>query len=113
MFFRHSTPLNFEPRVLNVNISEKHFGKFFASFNFSIVLLAAQVNREIESDIIVSGRRDQVTSHVYSRNKGYICVKMMARLRVFAFVGSFFLSSVLKIDKKCANSTQRSQQPNS
>ena len=32
-------------------------------FKFSIVLLVAQVNRKIESDIEFSGRRDQVTSH--------------------------------------------------
>ena len=41
-------------------------------FDFSIVLLAAQVNRKIESDIELSRRRDQVTLRVYSRNKGYI-----------------------------------------
>ena len=67
-------------------------------FNFSIiVLLVAQVNRKIESDIEFN--RIQVTSHVYSRNKGYICVKMMARhwVFVFVFVGLFyFLSSVFK-----------------
>ena len=33
-----------------------------------IVLSAAQVNRKIESDIEFSGRRDQVTRRVYSRN---------------------------------------------
>ena len=42
-------------------------------FNFSIVRLAAQVNRKIESDIEFSGRRDQVTLRVYSRNKRYMC----------------------------------------
>ena len=76
-------------------------------FNFSIVLLAAQVNGKIESDIEFSMRRDQFTLHVYSPNKGYICVKMMARHQVFVFVGLFFFlsfESVLKIDKKCANS---------
>ena len=36
----------------------------FAAFNFVILLLAAQINRKIESDIEFSGRRDQV----YSRN---------------------------------------------
>ena len=51
-------------------------------FNISIVLLAAQVNRKIGSDIEISGRRYQITLHVYSRNKGYICVKMMARVFV-------------------------------
>ena len=58
--------------------------------NFSIVLLAAQVNRKIESDIKFSGHRDQVTLHVYSRNKGYICVKMMARHRILVFCFSSF-----------------------
>ena len=82
-------------------------------FNFVIVLLAAQVNRKIESDIEFSRHRDQVTLHVYSRNKGYIFVNMMVRHRVFVFVSFFFLSSVLKIDEKCANSTQTSQSPNS
>ena len=57
-------------------------------FNFSIVVLAAQINSKIESDI--SGRRDQVTWHVYSRNKGCFCVKMMPRHRVFVFVCFFF-----------------------
>ena len=31
----------------------------------------------------------------------------------FYFVSFLFLSSVIKFDKKCANSTQRSQLPNS
>ena len=84
--------------------------EIFATFNFSI---AAQVNRKIEGDIEFSERHDQVNQlHVYSRNKGYICVKMMARHRVFVNVSffilflCFFFSIVLKIDKKCANSTQ-------
>ena len=36
---------------------------------------------------------------------------MMGRHRVFVFVSCF--SSVIKFDKKCTNSTQRSQSPNS
>ena len=36
---------------------------------------------------------------------------MMLRYRVFVFVN--FLSIVINFDKKCANSTQRSQSPNS
>ena len=35
------------------------------------------------------------------------------RYRVFVFVSFLFRSSVIKFDKKCANSTQRSQSPNS
>ena len=45
-----------------VTIREKHFGRFFATFNFVIVLLVAQVNSKNESDIEFSGRRDQVTA---------------------------------------------------
>ena len=40
----------------------KTFWDIFATFNFVIVLLAAQVNRKIESNIEFSGRRDQVTA---------------------------------------------------
>ena len=54
--------VNFEPRIQKVTISEKKFWTIFATFNFVIVLLAAQVNRKIESDIEFSGRRDQVTT---------------------------------------------------
>ena len=54
-------------------------------FNFSAVLLAAQVNRKIESDIEFSGHRDHVTLHVFLRNKGYICVKMMGKTPGFCF----------------------------
>ena len=64
----------------------------FATFKFSIVLLAAEVNRKIESNIEFSVRRDQVPLLVYSRNKGYIFVKMMAKYRVFVFVSLFFVS---------------------
>ena len=63
-------------------------------FNFSIVLLAAQVNRKIESEIEFSGRRFHVTLRVYSRNKGHICVKMMASHRILVFLVWFFLFQV-------------------
>ena len=36
----------------------------------------------------------------------HLC-QMMARYRAFVFVSFLFLSSVIKFDKKCANSTQR------
>ena len=36
-------------------------------FNFSIVLLAAQVNRKIKSVVEFSGHCYQVTLHVYSQ----------------------------------------------
>ena len=45
-------------------ITENILGDF-ATFNFCIVLLAAQVNRKIESDIEFSGRRDQITLCVH------------------------------------------------
>ena len=68
------------------------FWEIFATFNFSIVLLPARVHRKIESDIEFSGHREQVTLHVYSRDKRYICVKMMASNRVFVFVSLVFFS---------------------
>ena len=80
-------------------------------FSFSNVIFGTQLNpRKIESDIEFSRRRDQVTFRVYSPNKGYICVKMMARHGVFDFVS--LLSFFVKFDKQCANSTQGSQSPN-
>ena len=48
-------------RKYKVTFSEKHFGRFLLRSNFVIVLLAAQVNRKIESDIEFSRCRDQVT----------------------------------------------------
>ena len=69
---------------------------------------------KIESDIEFSGRRDQVILHVFSKNKANICVKMMARHRVF-FVGLFLFSYKCFKDwqEMCEFSTQRSQSPNS
>ena len=72
----------------------KTFWEIFDTFNISIVLLAAQVNRKIESDFEFSGRRFQVTLPIYSRNKGYICVKMMARHRVFVLLAWLFFFQV-------------------
>ena len=74
----------------------KTFAGIFAMLNFSVVLLAEQVNRIIESHVEFSGRRDHITLRVYSRNKGYICVKMMARHRVIVFLNLiyFFLLNV-------------------
>ena len=88
--------------------SAKTFCKTFAAFNFVIVLLAA-VNHKIESDIEFSGHRDQVTIACLLAKQWSICVKMMARYW-FLFLLVFF--SVMKFDKKCTNSTQRSQSPN-
>ena len=81
--------LNFEYKKLP---SAKSILGDFCFFCFSIVLLAAQLNRKIESDIEFSGRRDQVTLRVYSRNKGYICVEMMVRHLVFVWVSLVFFS---------------------
>ena len=39
--------------------------EILATFNLSIVFLAAQVNRKIESDADLSGRYDQVFLSVY------------------------------------------------
>ena len=50
---------------------------------------------------------------VFTRETMKHLCQMMARYRVFVFVSFLFLSSVIKFDKKCANSTQRSQSPNS
>ena len=91
----------------------KTFWEIFATFKFSIVLLAAHVNRKIESDMEFSGRRDQVTLCVYSRSKGCQNDGKTPGCFVFVSLVFFLLSSVIKFDKKCANSTQRSLFPNS
>ena len=83
-----------------MNIKSYHqrkiFWEIFATFNFCVVLLAAQINCKIESDID------------FSETKDTFCEKMTARRRVFVLFCFFFLSIVTKFDKKCANSTQRS-----
>ena len=81
-------------------------------FNFVIVLFAAQENHKIENDIEFSGRHDQVTAACLLSTMKHLC-QMMARYRVFVFFRFLFLSSVIKFDNKCANSTQRSQSLNS
>ena len=49
--------------------SAKTFWEIFPTFNFVTVLLAAQVNRKIESDLEFSGRHDQLLPRcVYLRN---------------------------------------------
>ena len=51
--------------ILNREYKKRQtFWESFATFNFVILLLAAQINRKIESDIEFSGRRGEV----YSRN---------------------------------------------
>ena len=50
---------------------------------------------------------------VFTRETVKHLCQMMARYKVFVFVSFLFLSSVIKFDKKCANSTQRLQSPNS
>ena len=49
---------------------------------------------------------------VYSRNSE-ASVSNDGKIQGFCFVSFLFLSSVIKFDKKCASSTQRSQSPNS
>ena len=44
-------------------------------FNFVIVLLAAQVNRKIESDIEISVYRDKVTAACLLAKQWSTCVK--------------------------------------
>ena len=63
---------------------QKTLLEIFATFNSSIVLLATQVNRKIESDIEFSGRCDQVTLRVYSETK-YISVLNDGKLPGFCF----------------------------
>ena len=50
---------------------------------------------------------------VFTRETVKLLCQTMARYRLFVFVSFLFLSSVIKFDKKCADSTQRSQSPNS
>ena len=71
-------------------------------FSFVVIVLLAAPSK---SHIEFSGRSDQVTVKP-------LC-QMMPRYRVFVFVSFLFLSIVINFDKKCANSTQRSQSPNS
>ena len=65
----------------------------------------------MESYIGFRGRRDEVSAVCLFAKQCQIII--WHRYRVFVFVSSLFLSSVIKFDKKCANSTQRSQSPNS
>ena len=78
-----------------------------------IVLLADfwlhRVNRTSNS----AGAVIKLPRHVYSRETVKHLCQMMPRYRVFVFVSFLFLSIVINLDKKCANSTQRSQSPNS
>ena len=82
---RHENDINFEPQIEEVTIREKTLLEIFATFNSSIVLLATQVNRKIESDIEFSGRCDQVTLRVYSETKD-TSVLNDGRHRGFVFV---------------------------
>ena len=79
-------------RAANINSyhQRKTFWEIFATFNFFIVLLAAQINRKIESDIDFSGTCDQV-------NTLRVTAKMTARHRVSVFVSLFFSFKVYKV----------------
>ena len=92
--------------------SRQTFWAIFATFNFVTVLLPAKVKGKIESDIGFSGRRDKLPRRVYSLNNE-ASVSNDGKIQGFVFVSFLFLSSVIKFDKKCANSTQRSQSRNS
>ena len=70
-----------------------------------------------KSHIEFSGRSDQVTALFYRgmftrETVKHLC-QMMPSYRVFVFAAFLFLSIVINFDKKCANSTQRSQSLNS
>ena len=77
----------------------------------------SKLAKSSKSHIEFSGCSDQVTALFYrsmfTRETVKQLCQMMARYRVFVFVSFLFLSIVIKFDKKCANSTQRSQSPNS
>ena len=96
-YFFHQQQHNFYTGNIKSYHQRKTFWEIFAAFNFSIVLLAAQVNRKIEvtsnSPTAVIKLPCVFTNN--SRHKGYICVKMMAKRRIFVFANFFFLSSVL------------------
>ena len=72
----------------------KAFCEIFATFKFFIVLLAAQVNRKIESDIELSRRRDQVTAAFLLAKQWSICVKWWQDTG-FLFLSVFLFFSVL------------------
>ena len=61
---QHENNVHFEQRNKRLpSAKNKIFWEIFAMFNFSIIIvvLAAQVNCKIKSDIEFSGHRDQVT----------------------------------------------------
>ena len=78
--------------------AKKNIWEIFATFSFSKVTWnSADAGIKLPCMLI-------------RKTNDEICVKMMARYRfLFLLVCFFFLSSVIKFDKKCANSTQRSQ----
>ena len=114
-YLRHENNINFEPRICMKSYHQrKTFCEIFATFNFVIVLFAAQENRKIESDIEFSGHRDQACDRgVFTRETVFkTSVSNDGKIPGFVFVSFLFFSRVIKFDKKCANSTQRSQWPN-
>ena len=72
----------------------KTFCEIFATFKFVIVLLAAQVNRKIESDIEFSRPCDQVTAECLLAKQWSICVKWWQDTG-FLFLLVFFFFQVL------------------
>ena len=79
-------------------------------FNFATVLLAAKVKRKIE---VTSDSAGAVMKFIPRRRNSEASVSNDGKIQDFVFVSFLFLSSVIKFDKKCANSTQRSQSCNS
>ena len=98
--------LNYEYKKLP---SAKNILGGFSCFVVIVLLAQHRVNRTSNS----AGAVIKLPRHVYSRNSEAPVCQMMPRYRFFVFVSFLFLSSFIKFDKKCANSTQRSQSPNS
>ena len=86
-------------------------------FSCFVVIVQVWLHRVSKSHIEFSGCSDQVTALFYrgmfTRETVKQLCQMMPGYRVFVFVSFLFLSIVINFDKKCANSTQRSQSPNS
>ena len=111
---RHQNNLNFEPRIWKVTISEINFGRFLLR---SIFLLYFCLHEYIAKSKVTLNSAGTVNKlpYMFTRETKDTSVSKWWQATGFLFllVWFFFLWSVLKIDKKCANSTQRSQSLNS
>ena len=103
---RHENNINFEPRIYESYHQRKTFWEIFATFNFVLVILAAQVNRKIESDFAFSGRRDQVTTACLLAKLWSICVKWWRVIGFFLLLVFYFfqrLTRNVRIQRKDHN----------